>query len=262
MHRKDRIPEKNPATLKVMTYNIHSCINVRGNLDPKGIIRVITAFSPDVVALQEVEKGRFRSNFLDQPNLLADALGMRCDFFPLVFNGEEKYGLAILSCCAVKKVKFEVLAVMNSTRNREPRGAMWIKLLTDVGKVNFVNTHLALYRRDRLIQIRTLLGNRSNSGIARSEPLILCGDMNATPYSPVYREISGHLTDVQKKIRQKGYPKNTFHSLYPLIRLDHIFISDHFVPVRVNVPDDYKSRMASDHLPVFAVLAFKGSPNA
>lgn len=49
--------EKN-VSLRVMTYNIHSCKGRDGKIRPDRIAKVIEQYSPDIVALQEVRVGR------------------------------------------------------------------------------------------------------------------------------------------------------------------------------------------------------------
>src|SRR5690606_25634562 len=53
-----RRPAARAETLRVMTYNVHSCIGMDGKLDPERIARVIARARPDVVALQELDVGR------------------------------------------------------------------------------------------------------------------------------------------------------------------------------------------------------------
>ena len=49
-----------------MTYNTHGCVGTDGSCQPERIAEVIRRFSPDVVALQEVDVGQPRSGSLDQ----------------------------------------------------------------------------------------------------------------------------------------------------------------------------------------------------
>jgi len=255
-------PMVKSLSLKVMSYNIHSCINVRRKVDPDGIIQVIAAYSPDIVALQEVDARKSRSNFIDQPKLLAERLEMQAEYFPLLRNGSEQFGLAILARHPIRKVKYEQLPALETGKPREVRGAMWIRVLTSGQPINFVNTHLGLYRRERFLQIRTLFSRLWGLGIPEDEPLIFCGDLNAVARSAVCHEVCVYLADVQQMVKQPGYPKATFFSRYPLLRIDHIFVSSHFSPRRVHVPDDPVTRRASDHLPVFAELEWTESGGA
>jgi len=251
---------KESYTLKVMTYNIHSCVDMNGMVDINKIEKVIAHFDPDVVALQEVDANRHRTLYMDQAKCLAEALNMGYQYFSLMNSGSEKYGLAILAKYPLIKMKYDRFPTVKSRRMVERRGAMWVRIQTPQGDVNVINTHLGLQMKERLFQIRTLLGKDWLSDILGKKPLLICGDLNAGARSPVYREISAHLADAQKMGNHKDYPKNTFFSRYPILRLDHIFVSKQFATLhRVLVPSDAVTRLASDHLPVFAEFAFNAS---
>ncbi|MFO7965846.1 MAG: endonuclease/exonuclease/phosphatase family protein [Desulfobacterales bacterium] len=239
-----------------MTYNIHSCINIRRKSDINAIADIISPRSPDVVALQEVDVRKKRTGRIDQVGIIAERLGMTPEFYPLVRKGNEAYGLGILSRLPVEVIKCGRLPARNPQGGSEPRGAMWIRIEAPGGMVNFVNTHLGLTPKDRFLQIRALFGKEWGLGIPENQPVIFCGDFNAGVRSAVYRKITSCLLDVQKQAKQSGYPKATFFSMYPMVRIDHIFISKHLHPVFVEVPSALKARTASDHLPVFAELTF------
>ena len=85
------------SAIRVMTYNIHSCVNMDGEVCPERIAGVIDELSPDVVALQEVDAGIPRTHHQHQAKIIGEKLGMDYRFFPVVKNGDQKYGLAILS---------------------------------------------------------------------------------------------------------------------------------------------------------------------
>jgi endonuclease/exonuclease/phosphatase family metal-dependent hydrolase len=254
---KTKPSASNGFSLKVMSYNIHSCINVRKEFRPNDIVKVIAAQAPDIVAMQEVDAHKPRSGFIDHPKFMAEQLYMQYEYFPLLVDGTEQFGLAILSRYPIEKVKYERLPAVDSHKHKEPRGAMWVKIMTPEHTINLINTHLGLSRNDRLIQIRTLMGNSWGLGVPQDEPLIFCGDLNAMAQSTVYREVAGWLADVQRVVSQPCYPKATFLSYYPILRIDHIFVSEHMIPTKVCVPDDRRARMASDHLPVSAELKFR-----
>jgi len=243
-------------SLKVMTYNIHSCLGMNGRVVPDNIARIIADLDPDVVALQEVDANRRRTQYTDQAKYLARELDMEYQYFSVMNQGAEKYGLAILGKHSLVKVKYGRFPAARPERPVEPRGAMWIRVQTPGCDVNIVNTHLGLQMRDRLLQIRTLFGEDWLSAILENDPLVVCGDFNASARSPVYRQICTRLTDVQKTGNCRGAPKPTFFSRYPVLRLDYIFVSKHFTPLRILVPGNPLTRMASDHLPVFTELMF------
>ena len=56
--------------------------------------------------------------------------------------------------------------------------------------------------------------------------------------------------------------KKTFPSIWPLRRIDHVFVSPHFVVSAVKVPRDALLEVASDHLPVCVDLLLDQAPRA
>jgi hypothetical protein len=75
------------GTLRVMTYNVHSCIGMDGKLSPERIARVIARYAPDVVALQELDVGRARTEGMDQAHRIAHYLAMDFHFHPAMHIG-------------------------------------------------------------------------------------------------------------------------------------------------------------------------------
>jgi len=243
-------------TLKVMTYNIKSCMNRGRKVDPDSTLESVSLLMPDIIALQEVDVGKKRTGFMDQAAYLADRLNMSHHFFPVMENATEQYGLAILSVYPVSHLECCYLPALRSRKPRERRGFMTARIHTPAGGLHVVNTHFGLNPSERKVQMASLFSDAAlRNTFANGEALILCGDFNCGPRSPVYRKIVTHLNDVQTVVDQKGYPRSTFFSWYPFLRLDHIFISHHFDPVKVHVPGSGPARSASDHLPVFTKLA-------
>lgn len=54
-------------SIKILTYNVHSCIGGDRKLDPGRIASVIAEAEADIVALQEVDVLRRRTGGVDQP---------------------------------------------------------------------------------------------------------------------------------------------------------------------------------------------------
>ncbi len=238
--------------LRVLTYNIHACMGMDGKTSPARTARVIGALTPDVVALQEVDAGRFRTSGVHQARHLGEALEMDHRFFPLIESKDGQYGLAVLSRFPIRRERFAVLPGPFG-RGREQRGAMWVTVETPDGPVHLFNTHLSLYRRERMAQIEALLGPAWVADVPEGEPVILCADLNAGPRSPVYRRLAGRLRDVQTSVPGVT-PRATFFSRSPILRLDHIFVSDPLAPVAVQIPAGQEVRLTSDHLPLAAEL--------
>jgi endonuclease/exonuclease/phosphatase family metal-dependent hydrolase len=241
-------------TLKVMTYNIHSCVNIYGQIDPESIIAVIASTGAEVIALQEVESfqpGIVRG--MNQAHFIAAHLGMHHRFLPLRNGRWGKFGLAIISRYPFQVIKSGNLPNADISRY-EQRGALWVRFDTVHGPLHLINTHLGLYLRDRWHQIEALFGKAWIGGLTADQPLILCGDFNAGARSPIYRHTATRMRDVQLAVSQKGYPRATFFSYFPILRLDHIFVRN-LTPLNVRVPVNPFTRRASDHLPLWSELA-------
>lgn len=242
-------------TLKVATYNIHSCIDTARVVDMEKIAGVIAETGAEVAALQEVDADKPRTGGVDQAKWLADRLGMDRLFYPVVTPGEEKYGLAVLSAIPMEKIKFGRLPAPAAKKPREIRGVMWIRLQTRQGPVNLLNTHLGLRTGERRLQIEELMGDKWIGALDEKEPIVFCGDLNAGRRSYVYRRVCKRFFDVQRLRGGPASPRPTFLSFYPIWCLDYIFVSAHFSVVRAAVPFTRLARRASDHLPVFAEVS-------
>lgn len=245
-----------PRPLRVMTYNVHSCLGMDGRISPRRIASVIERYHPDLVALQELDFGRVRSQRHDQPRLIAEALEMHLAFCPTVIHHDEQYGHALLSAFPIKIIRTEILHGGHQTRHVEPRGALWVQFEFNGQKFNLMNTHFGLRPAERLAQAADLLNGSWIGAIGEEEPLILCGDFNMFPRSEPYRALTRRLRDVQNEI-ERFSPLNTFSSMHPFARIDHIFVSRHFTPSNILVPRNHLTRVASDHLPLIVDLAFQ-----
>jgi endonuclease/exonuclease/phosphatase family metal-dependent hydrolase len=254
------LPSQNPATatgdrFRLMTYNVHGCGGTDGRVSPRRVARVIAAQAPDLVALQEIDLGRRRSRTEDQAALIGRHLGMHVVFCPTVTRGEEHYGHALLSRWPIEVVKRALLPHDPKSWFKEPRSALWARVIVGSTTVNVVTTHLGLGVRERFLQMQMLLGPEWLGRVPDTEPILMCGDFNLTPGSVPYRLAAARFQDVQVG-RKNHRPLNTFSSARPFVRLDHIFISPRLAVENVLVPKSELSRVASDHLPLVADLSF------
>lgn len=246
-------------SLRVMTYNVHSCIGMDGKVDIRRIARVIAQAQPDIVALQELDVGKARSFGKDQAHLIARHLDMDFHFHPVIHLEEELYGDAILTRLPLRLIKAGPLPGLEGNLQREPRGALWVAVEFRGSEVQIINTHLGLSVRERGVQVDALLGREWLSHADCRGPVILCGDFNAMPSSAVYRQLAARFKDVQTQIPGLR-PRGTFFSRFPQMRLDHIFISDDLAAVTMTTIDSQLARTASDHLPLVAEVLVSGRP--
>jgi endonuclease/exonuclease/phosphatase family metal-dependent hydrolase len=213
-------------TLRVMTYNIHSCIGLDGKVRPERIARVINHFEPDLVAVQEVDAHRPRSREEDQAARIAEHLRLGHVFHAMLEEEKERYGIAMFANRPFQIVKTGYLTPAEPRLLREARGAIWVETWLGGTKIHFINTHFGLGNEERRRQVETLLGPEWLGAIPDNEPVILTGDFNSGPGSGVFKRLSSRFRDAQQGLPSHR-PMATFSSLRPLLRIDHVFISRH-----------------------------------
>jgi len=244
--------EGSAGTVRLMTYNVHSCVGLDGKLSPERIARVIARHDPDVVALQELDVGRARTGWVDQARAIAEQLEMLLHFHPTLSVEEEHFGDAVLSRLPMRVVRTGPLPRLPHRPPLEPRGALWAEVGTGAGKLQVINTHLSLHPLERRLQVRALLGAEWLGAIEPVAGAVLCGDFNALGWFPVCRRIAGRLRDVQVGRRER--PRGTWSGRLALGRIDHVFVDHSLEVAGVDVPRDALAAVASDHLPLIVDL--------
>lgn len=233
-----------PATLRVMTYNIHHGEGLDGKVDLLRIAQLIQREGADIVALQEVDKGVPRTARRDLPAELAELTGMACVFSNnFSFQGGE-YGNAVLT-------RFPVLRATNThylrLREGEQRGLLQLVLDIRGRELVFMNTHID-HRPDDAERWASVGEIETRLQFYGSRPIMLCGDFNATPESRVCRRLGGRFDDTWVRVGAgDGF---TIPASQPAKRIDYIWISKDksLEPLKAWVPRSD----ASDHLPVVA----------
>jgi endonuclease/exonuclease/phosphatase family metal-dependent hydrolase len=131
----------------------------------------------------------------------------------------------------------------------EPRVLEWVRLDAAWGPLDVVNVHLGLSRAERRLQAEALLGSDWLGDPALSPRLLVLGDFNSIPGSFVYRRIARVLDDAQKR-----RVRATFPALFPIVRIDHIFVGAGLSVRSSTVLGDSLARVASDHRPLVAEI--------
>jgi endonuclease/exonuclease/phosphatase family metal-dependent hydrolase len=232
-------------TLRVMTYNIHVGVGMDQKLDLKRIAEVINHQRPDLVGLQEVDRGVERTQRIDEIAEIAKLTRMEYAFaYNLNYQGGQ-YGVAVLS-------RFPIMAIdhrrYGNTREKERRGMIRVELNVQGRVVSFVTTHLDYqYEDGRVYEAKQLL--QALAGIKGA--LIVVGDFNELPGAEAHKIMTSHFQDAWVETAATGeglsYPADK-----PAKRIDYIFYQrDGGVRARrawtINT-------LASDHLPVVADL--------
>jgi len=239
--------------IRCLTYNIRHARGLDGRIAPERIAAVVAACAPDIVALQEVDCGRVRTGGLDQAAEIARILGMRHHFHPALEMAGELYGDAILTRLPSRLVKAGPLPGHPRRPHLEARGALWVEVEAGVQRLQVINTHLGLSGRERIVQAEALLGPDWLGHPACRAPLILLGDLNATPWSRAYRRLAARLTDAHHLAAETA-GRATFPTRWPVLRLDHVFVGAGVGVGRLAVIRGGLTGIASDHLPLLAEI--------
>ncbi|HWK65024.1 MAG TPA: endonuclease/exonuclease/phosphatase family protein [Rhizobiaceae bacterium] len=239
--------------LRILTYNVHSCIGSDRKSDPARIAEVIAGCQADIIALQELDVGRARTGGIDQAHAIAAHLDMRAHFHPSLHLEEELYGDAILTALPSDLVKAGPLPSIG-----EPRGAIWVSVHVGGVDLQVLNTHLGLSRRERRDQVVALLGPDWLGNPSCRSPRILVGDFNAMPGSAAYRLLASRMKDFHVDLLPRR-PRPTFPARLPLLRIDHIFLDDFIEVLDGGVHRGRVAGTASDHLPLIADIRLPGA---
>jgi endonuclease/exonuclease/phosphatase family metal-dependent hydrolase len=235
-------------TLRIMTYNIHVGVGMDKKLDLKRIADVINRENPDLVGLQEVDRGVKRTEEKDEIAELAKLTRMDFSFAPNLDYQGGQYGVAILSRHLIQKADHQKY---ENKRETERRGMLRVEVEIDGKKLNFVTTHLDYQFEDgRLFETEQLL--RLLDGIAG--PLIIAGDFNDEPKGSAYKLMLTRFEDAWIGSKAKGEGL-TFPANQPVKRIDYIFTraTDRIRVKKAWVIDS----LASDHLPLMAEVEIR-----
>lgn len=242
---------------RVMTYNIHGCVDANGDVNSPKFIKILRELDADIVALQEVDAEKPMGKNRNQAKIIGEALDLDYIYFPVEERKPHHFGLAVLSRFSFLKICCDHLPNLYPKLDLRKRGAIRASIDTPAGIMHIVNTHLSIFKLERRKQLNALLTKSRPWAVAENEPMILCGDFNAGPSSATYKEVSKHLIDIQSISNKSSVLKATFHSKSPVFQFDHIFVSSHFTVLNAEVKCTPDTKTASDHLPLIAELAVK-----
>ena len=226
--------------LRVLSWNLHHGVGEDGKLDLERIAARIREQKPDVVVLQEVDNKCRRSKSVDQAAELAKLTGLTGAFGKAMDHDGGEYGQAILS-----KHPLGETTVHRLPGDGEPRIAFEAVVKIESQPLRLVSVHLD-HQQDarRLKQAETLVKELS----ATKEPLVLAGDFNDVPDSPVMKVFGEALTAVAK-----GGEKLTCPAAEPKVEIDHFFLRGLKAASPVTVLPE---AAASDHRPLVVTVRF------
>lgn len=209
------------------TYNIHHGEGMDGAVDLDRTAAVIHSTRAELIALQELDVGWPRSGRVDQPRELSERLGMTVHFWPTIRRHGGWYGLGVATADPLEGEAYP----LPQLEDPEPR----VAVVSRWRALHVICVHLSTRRGPRTAQLQALARIVS----ALEGPLLLMGDLNATPFS------LGALRRAGLR-RSPGWRSTMIRP--PWRRIDHVFAGR---GVRVERAGLVASR-ASDHLALWA----------
>ena len=231
-----------------MTYNIHVGVGMDKKLDLQRIADVINTAKPDLVGLQEVDRGVKRTEGKDEIAELAAMTRMEYAFAPNLDYQGGKYGVAILSRFPIRNTEHRMF---DNKREAERRGMLRVEVEVGDKKLNFVTTHLDYQFEDgRLFETEQMLKFLDDV----KGPMIVVADLNDVPAGSAYQLMRTKFDDAWVASRAAGdgfsYPADK-----PVKRIDHIFYRSG-ASTRAKKSWVIQT-LASDHIPVMAEIEIK-----
>lgn len=242
-------------TVRVASWNVHKCTGgLDRRHDPARTAAVLSELDADVVLLQEVaQNGRwYGGHGTRQVDVLGDALALphRSYFVNVRFGPRRgEYGNAILSRTPIASTENIDLTVPG----RKRRSVLHAELRMPLGDghtrlLHVFNLHLGLGERERLDQLRRFLATKNVQHVQSRTPVLVAGDFN---------DVWGTLG--KKVLEPAGFrgparPLRTFPAWAPVRALDSLRVRGDVEVVRLERVRTALSRVASDHLPLFADL--------
>lgn len=225
----------------VASYNIHRGIGMDGRRDPGRIAEVVREIEADIVGLQEVDSGRGGGSRLAQIEDLAALSGYHVTPGPTILRDDRRFGNLLLTGERVRETRRLDL----SLPGREPRGAIDADLDVDGMPLRVIVTHLGLKPVERRAQVRRLLDILKEE---RDRLTIILGDINE--WLPGSRPLRW-----MNRVLGRSPAPRTFPSMFPLLALDRIWVWPRRALLALCTHKTPLARVASDHLPVKAVVA-------
>jgi len=222
-----------PETLRIASYNVHSCRGTDGKKDAARIAGVIDELGCDTIGLQEVDY------LLDY---IAEKLGMQAVPGLTLARHDGPYGNALLT----RRKVLDVRRLGFTYSGREPRNALDVDLEVNGETVRVIVTHLGLWPAERRYQVQQILKLLKQTPL--NERVVVLGDINE--WLPLGRPLRW-----LNAIFGRSPAERTFPSRWPLFALDRVWVRPRHALLAFGAHRSPLAVQASDHLPVKAIIA-------
>jgi endonuclease/exonuclease/phosphatase family metal-dependent hydrolase len=237
-------------SIKLATWNIHTCVGIDRQYDPGRIASVLRGIDADIACLQEVAGRRRIGRHADQWSYLGEATSREV-VRPIPAKSAQgergpRIGNAILT-------RFPVLAARTidlSLPGLAQRSALDADLLVGDHVLRVVATHLGLSALERRVQASRLLAALAEPGAGgrrAAAATLVMGDLNE------WRGRAGAIGALDRCLGPSAAPR-TFPSWLPVLALDRIYVDGPAMLRELAVDRSPLARLASDHLPLVGRL--------
>lgn len=278
-------PQKDSNTLRVMTWNVESFVDLsfRGNPKAKtriAMLQLIQQYQPDIICFQEyksVENGKRRVSAKRELDSIGYAFQyISNDLFIQVSGGRSVTGgVAVYS-----KMPIADSGKILIRNNEAKESLIYTEVLFNNKPLRIYTAHLASFAFASFVPAEELdegvvvnsypIKGSAAQKIKETEilhqqqielikkelaaspsPFIYCGDLNTTPASYNYNFLKD---DMQDAFAEKGFGiGTTFYKLLPWLRIDVQFANDKLNIMQCTVAKE----KLSDHYPVIADYTWK-----
>jgi endonuclease/exonuclease/phosphatase family metal-dependent hydrolase len=221
---------------RIASYNIRKARGLDGRRDAGRIIDVINGLDADVITLQEADMRLGNRPAALPKGLIESATDFK--LVPLASNDVSLgwHGNAVLVRRGLGVAGISRIALPSA----EPRGAVGVHF--DDG-MTVIGVHLGLLRRSRRKQLEKIV-----SQFGTAESIVIIGDMNEWAPTRGFEPLQDGF--------QLHSPGRSFHARRPMAALDRVALSHNLRLVDAGVAQCALAKRASDHLPIWADVAY------
>lgn len=234
--------------IRVASYNIRKSVGLDRKRRPDRILEILNEINADVVAIQEVDRRTGQRETTIPREMIESETNLKVVEITTRPDSIGWHGNAIL----VRKDAEVMVERRHDIPVLEPRGAISADILVHGEHLRIVGMHLALMRSYRRQQIRAVSSQLQR--LSAQIPTLIMGDLNE--WRP-----GGSLDEFGDEYAI-ATPGPSFHSSRPVASLDRIILRNDLKLLKGMVHHSDLSRVASDHLPIYADIAVSERVNA
>lgn len=234
--------------VKIMSYNTQHCLNfVTQKIDYDMVVDTIKKYGADIIGLQEIRGKGEVEDYEPQASILSEKSGYYYYFAEATkINGNNPYGIALLSRYPI--ISAETIPIPDPEIKKhngyyETRCVLKATIDVDDG-LNVLVSHFGLNPDEQEKAVETVISNLP------TDRCVLMGDFNTEPDNPILSPIRQKLYDTADKF---SFPKLSFPSYAPTVKIDYIFVSNDISVHYADIPEI----VTSDHFPHLATIEVK-----